>query len=143
MSIELLDIFKIILAFGLSYLIGTEREREDKPVGLRSIIFVCLGATLITIFSLKYTALASDFDMIRGIAYYLVAIGFVGGALRTRGKRIEGVTTITSLLPITILGFFIGIGEYILSVIITGLIYVTYEIKYIKIRMVKRRGKKT
>ena len=140
--INLIDLAKIGLSFCLSAVVGTERQQEDKPIGQRSIMFICLGATLITIFTLKFKELSIAFDGIRGVAYYLVAIGFLGGAINKGKKGFEGITTVCSLLCICCLGFFIGIGEYLLSLVVTLVIYLVYRLKYIKIKILKKRGKK-
>ena len=146
--IELIYLLRIGLSFLLGLIIGLEREQQDKPAGLRTILFIMLGATLTVIFSLKYMKLAEQFDAIRAIAYYLVAIGFVGGGIigRKQGK-VEGITTASLLLPISIIGFMCGTGEYLFAIISTLIIYFILKLKYLKIKIQliqkkKRRKKK-
>ena len=45
-------ISKLVLALILGGLIGAEREYRSKSAGFRTIMMICLGATLFTIFSL-------------------------------------------------------------------------------------------
>ena len=132
-----IDIIKILVSIGLSSIIGFEREKSDKPAGLRTIIFISLGATLIVIFSLKYAKISSiNFDSIRAIAYYLVAIGFVGGGIVSKSKNTsDGVTTCALLLPMTIIGLFCGIGDFYFATIITLVIFLVLMLKYIKIKL--------
>ena len=42
---------KLILAVALGGLIGFERESSQKPAGFRTNILICLGATMMMIFS--------------------------------------------------------------------------------------------
>jgi len=138
--IELLYLLRIGLSCLLGLIIGLEREQADKPAGLRTILFIILGATLTVIFSLKFvkdtSALNINYDAIRAIAYYLVAIGFVGGGIigRKQGK-IEGITTASLLLPVSIIGFLCGLGDYSLAIVATLIIYLILKLKYIKIKI--------
>ena len=136
MIIELVYLFRIGLSFLLGLIIGLEREQQDKPAGLRTVLLIMIGATLTVIFSLRYLGVVEKFDAIRAIAYYLVAIGFVGGGIigRKQGK-IEGITTASLLLPISLIGFLCGIGDYFLAIIATLIIYLILKLKYLKIKI--------
>ena len=145
MIIELTYLLRITVSVILGLVIGWEREQQDKPAGLRTILFIMLGATLTVIFSLKYTNIADNFDAIRAIAYYLVAIGFVGGGIigRKQGK-VEGITTASLILPISLIGFLVGIEDYFLAITTTILIYGILKLKYLKIKVktIRNRRKK-
>ena len=130
-------LIKIGLSLLLSSLIGSERERNDKPAGLRTIMSICLGATLVVIFSLELSkTIKLDFDIMRAIAYYLVAIGFVGGGIIGKDKRnkTEGITTASILLPVTLTGFFCGLGIYEMAITTALCIYGILMLKYVKIK---------
>ena len=43
---------RLMISLLLSSLIGSERENQDKPAGLRTIMLVCFGSTLFTIISI-------------------------------------------------------------------------------------------
>jgi len=136
MIIELVYLFRIGLSFLLGLIIGIEREQQDKPAGLRTILFIMVGATLTVVFSLRYLGITGKFDAIRAIAYYLVAIGFVGGGIigRKNGK-VEGITTAALLLPISLIGFLCGIGDYFLAICSGIIIYIILKLKYIKVKI--------
>ena len=143
--IELVYLLRIGLSFCLGLIIGLEREQADKPAGLRTVLFIMIGATLAVIFSLRYLGITEKFDAIRVIAYYLVAIGFVGGGIigRKQGK-VEGITTAALLLPISLIGFLCGIGDYFLAIAATLIIYLVLKLKYIKIKiqLIQKKGRK-
>lgn len=128
------------LSILLSGLIGYEREAQDKSAGLRTTMLICLGATLTVIFTLELIKIAKplemSFDMIRAIAYYLCAIGFVGGGIIYRsGKKLKGITTSALLLPVSVIGFFCGLGAYILAVISAICVYLILKLKYVKVKI--------
>ena len=133
---------RIALSILLSALIGIEREKEDKPAGLRTIMLICLGATFTVIFSLEYAKVTNlSYDAIRAIAYYLCAIGFVGGGIITRAKgKLEGITTSALLLPVTVIGLLCGIGSYILATMGTVIIFGILKIKYLEVKIKMRRS---
>jgi len=146
--IEFTYLYRIGLALILSLFIGWEREQQHKGAGLRTISLITLGATLIVITTLKwdiYKGLNNSFDAIRAIAYYLVGIGFVGGGLiRQKNGKLLGLTTASLLLPVSVIGFLCGMGEYILAVISAIIIFFILKLKYVKIRFekVNRRRKR-
>lgn len=124
---------KIVLCILLSSLIGIERETNDKPAGLRTIMLVGLGAALITIFTLQFGLLNNSFDTIRAISYYVASIGFLGsGIIRVGTNNSEGITTASILLPLSVIGFFCGIGEFIPAIMGTLLIYIILNLKYLE-----------
>lgn len=130
----------IALSLILSALVGFERESQDKSAGLRTTMLICLGATLTVIFTLELVKIAQplnmDFDMIRAIAYYLCAIGFVGGGIIYRcGNELKGITTSALLLPISVIGFFCGLGAYPLAIIAAICVYLILRLKYVKTKM--------
>jgi len=136
------DLLKILVALFCGLLIGFEREYQDKPAGLRTIMFIVLGATLTTIFSLKYVNLGNGFDAIRAIAYYLVAIGFVGGGIIRKSTKTDGITTASLLLPMSVIGFFCGISEFALAIIATCIIFLVLMLKYVKLKLKVKLGGK-
>jgi len=132
-------LIKLGLSLLLGSIIGYEREKNDKPAGVRTIMSLCYGATLISMVTLemaKMSTIITDFDAIRGIAYYLVAIGFVGGGIiRIHKGKIEGITTASILLPVTIMGILIGLGKFELAILSFFGILIILMLKYVKIKV--------
>jgi putative Mg2+ transporter-C (MgtC) family protein len=103
------DLFKLLLAVLLGGLIGLEREMHAKAAGLRTITLITLGATLFTMFSLRY---ADD----RVIANIVTGVGFLGaGAILLSEGRVKGLTTASTIWVAAALGMGIGLGEYYLA----------------------------
>lgn len=118
---------RMILAFALSGILGFERERVDKPAGLRTHILVGIGSCLFTI--LSFTAFPGS-DPARVASYIVAGIGFIGAGtiLQTR-ERILGITTAASLWVTAAIGMAAGVGDYILAVLVTVLTYLTLKLR--------------
>ncbi len=103
------DVVKLLLALLVGGLIGAEREYRDKAAGFRTLIFICIGSTLFTMFSLKFSDTG---DPARIAAQIVSGIGFLGAGtiLRSEG-RIHGLTTAATIWLVAALGMGIG-GEY-------------------------------
>ena len=107
------DLIKLALAVVIGGIIGAERERHNKAAGLRTMILICIGAALFTIFSMKMTG--DKYDPTRIASNIVVGIGFLGaGVILREGGRITGLTTAATIWLTAALGMGIGSGQYIL-----------------------------
>ena len=107
------DIIKLVLAVVFGAVIGAEREFRDKSAGLRTLIFICMGATLFTLYSLK---LGGEGDQVRIAANVVSGVGFLGaGAILRDGNRVTGLTTAAMIWLAAALGMGIGGGHFLLS----------------------------
>lgn len=111
MAIPYEDLLRLVLAVVVGGLLGAEREYREKPAGFRTLIFICLGATLFTTLS---RVLAPD-DPVRIAANIVTGIGFLGaGAILREGTRVEGLTTAAAIWLTAALGMGLGGGHYLL-----------------------------
>lgn len=111
------DIIKLLLAILVGGLIGAEREYRDKAAGFRTIIFICVGASLFTNFSVK---LSGDSDPTRIAANIVSGVGFLGAGAIMRGTgRVMGLTTASTIWLAAALGMGIGGEEYGLALAAT------------------------
>jgi len=93
----------LVLAVLLGALIGIERERHDRPAGLRTHILVCLGSALITLVSRDLAG--TRFDPGRIAAQIVSGIGFLGaGTIFRQGSLVRGLTTAASLWVVAGIG---------------------------------------
>lgn len=111
MDIAFEDIGKLLLALLIGGLIGAEREYRDKAAGFRTMIFICVGSTLFTMFSLK---IAHTSDPARIAAQIVTGVGFLGGGaiLRDTGRRVMGLTTAATIWLVAALGMGVGAAYY-------------------------------
>ena len=107
-------IIKLSLSILLGGAIGIERELRSKSAGFRTIMLICLGATLFTIFSI-YIGHGSTPDRIA--SNVVVGIGFMGGGIIFRtNNRVNGITTAAAMWLAAALGVGIGCGYYMASI---------------------------
>lgn len=109
------DVSKLILSAVIGAVIGLEREYRGKVAGFKTMMMICLGSTLFTIFSIK---LGTDLSHDRIAANIITGIGFIGaGAIfKDRENMVSGLTTATIIWIIAAIGMGIGSGEMLFSI---------------------------
>jgi putative Mg2+ transporter-C (MgtC) family protein len=102
------DAVKLLAAFIIGALLGAEREYHDKSAGMRTLILICVGSTLFTIFS---TRIAGTGDPGRIAAQIVSGVGFIGaGVILQRRGQIRGLTTASTIWITAALGIGVGVG---------------------------------
>lgn len=116
------DILKLFLALALGGAIGAERELRDKDAGFRTLMFICSGSAMFTIFSTRLSEMNGG-DPARIAAQIVTGIGFLGAGviLREHGE-IRGLTTAATIWLVAALGVGIGAGLYLFSTLAAGVI---------------------
>ena len=105
---------KLILSIIIGGVIGMEREIRSKSAGFRTIILICLGATLFTIFS---QVLGHPSNMDRIASNIVTGIGFLGaGVIFRSNTRVNGITTAAAIWLSAALGMGIGCDYYTVSI---------------------------
>ncbi|MGH9460731.1 MAG: MgtC/SapB family protein [Vicinamibacteria bacterium] len=115
--------FVIILVSVLcGAIVGAERERAEKPAGLRTLTLICLGSTIFTVMSIDPAFGAVD--PTRVAAQIVTGVGFLGAGaiLRERGS-ISGLTTAASIWVISAVGMVVGVGYALSGLVLAALIY--------------------
>jgi putative Mg2+ transporter-C (MgtC) family protein len=102
----------VVLAFSAilcGILVGGERQRREKPAGLRTLSLVCLGAAVFTMVSFAFTTTTGDSG--RVAAQIVTGIGFLGAGVILHGRRIvSGVTTAAIIWVAASIGMVVGAG---------------------------------
>ena len=99
----------ILVALFCGALIGLERQRHEKPAGLRTLILVCLGSAAFTMAGFAFTSKTGDSG--RVAAQIVTGIGFLGAGviLHPRGT-ISGATTAAAIWVTAAIGMLAGAG---------------------------------
>lgn len=126
-ALELHEIaIRLIIAATLGGLIGLEREFSERPAGLKTHVFVSMGAALIMLVSSD--AFITDFpdeliDPARMAAQVVSGIGFLGaGTIMESRGAVSGLTTAATLWIASSIGLAVGIGYYEGALITTGIV---------------------
>ena len=124
------QVVELLIAFGLTALIGLEREIHGKSAGLRTQTIVGTAAALILIVS-KYgffDVLAAglvEVDPSRVAAQIVSGIGFLGaGLIIMRQGSVHGLTTAASVWESAAIGMAAAAGLVKLAVVVTILHFV-------------------
>lgn len=118
-------LLQVALAVGCGGAIGIEREVRGRAAGLRTMILVCLGATLTMIVSNELARPTGEVETAilrvdpgRIAAGIVTGIGFLGGAVVVKlGDLVRGVTTAASIWLAAALGIVIGERFYMLAIV--------------------------
>jgi putative Mg2+ transporter-C (MgtC) family protein len=128
-------ISRIAAGSALGGIIGYERDRHRRPVGLRTHLIVAMAAASFMVLSSQFVYFqhyaASDLvevDASRIAASVVSAVGFLaaGSILRT-GATVQGLTTAAGLWLVTAIGMCAGSGMFLESAAVTlmGIIALT------------------
>ena len=98
-----------LVAITCGIILGLERQRREKPAGLRTLSLVCLGSCAFTIASFAFTSTTGDSG--RVAAQIVTGIGFLGAGVILHGKRtISGMTTAATIWVAAAIGMIAGAG---------------------------------
>lgn len=115
-------ILKIVLAVIVGGIIGAERELRT-GIGMRTMMLICLGATLFTIYSDFFAV--GEGDPRRIAAAVVTGVGFLGAGMILRHQGgIFGLTTAATVWLVAALGMGIGIEQYGLVAVATVLVLI-------------------
>lgn len=90
-------------------IVGAEREKREKPAGMRTLIFVCLGAAVFTMVGFSFTSSTGDSG--RVAAQVVTGVGFLGAGVILHGRAmVSGATTAASIWLMASIGVVAGAG---------------------------------
>lgn len=111
---------QILLALLLGGVIGFERERSNKPAGLRTHMLVAAGTTAFTLASVHGFEGGNPGDTSRVAAQIVSGIGFLGaGTIFRSGSEVRGLTTAATVWLVAALGMLVGLEMYWLAIFTT------------------------
>ncbi|QEU47650.1 MgtC/SapB family protein [Schleiferilactobacillus harbinensis] len=147
-------ILRLFLAVAVSGLIGYDREHKNRPAGLRTHILVCVGACIIAMVQKEigfnalniaraYPKMAGVVraDDARLIAQVVSGIGFLGaGTIIVQHRAVRGLTTAASLWAMACLGLAVGMGNYVVAIAGTLVVFgvLAFLQKIIRVHAYKR-----
>src|SRR5690606_37913961 len=109
------DLVSIGVSVLAGSLVGLEREYKNKSAGFRTIVLICLGATVFTIVS-RFGVGSDD----RIAANIITGIGFIGAGVIFKDKfSVMGLTTAAVIWIVAGIGMAAGIGYYGLAIAIS------------------------
>lgn len=115
---------RLIIAAILGGIIGLEREKLNRPAGVRTHMIVCLGSCLIMLLGGYMHQIDNTIDITRLGAQVVSGIGFLGaGAILKDGFSVRGLTTAATLWVVACVGLSVGGGFYSAGILTTIIVY--------------------
>jgi putative Mg2+ transporter-C (MgtC) family protein len=121
------DVLRLFCAAVAGGLLGLDRERHEKPAGLRTHMLVSLGSATFVLLAFETGEEVmsefgqSGFDPTRVLQGVVGGIGFLGAGsiIQARGQ-VSGVTTAASVWMAGALGAAAGVGAYAVLAVATA-----------------------
>ena len=122
-------------------LIGLERELKNKDAGIKTSIFICVGAAIFTYLGSRIDGVN---DNSRVIAQIVSGIGFIGGGVIIYEKdKVQGLTSAVIIWVTAAIGILSGMGMYYEAVMSTLTIVISDKlIDMLKQRLIGRSKSK-
>src|SRR5580698_4617784 len=120
-------LLRITAGASLGAVIGYERDRHRRPVGLRTHLIVAMAAATFMVISSQFVYWQRygkgdlvEVDSSRIAASVVSAVGFLaGGAILRTGVSVQGLTTAAGLWLVTAIGMSSGAGMFVESAAVT------------------------
>jgi putative Mg2+ transporter-C (MgtC) family protein len=125
---EMLLVLRLLVAFGLTFVLGFERQLRGSPAGDRTFSLIGVATGVIGVLSANNAPNA--------LAGAVTGIGFIGGGLvfhqaMRHGEVVRGVTTAAAIFATASIGAAAGEGKFALAAVATGLVLLALEIRYL------------
>lgn len=152
MMYELKILVHVILASLLGAIIGYEREKTDKPAGIKTnmivggsvTLLVSMGESITIHFQQLGLSEVMQTDPTRIIQAIIVGVSFIGAGTVMQVQKdykVKYLTTAASILYSTGVGISVALQQYILAVGLTLFILIIYyPIKWIEDKFIKSTG---
>jgi putative Mg2+ transporter-C (MgtC) family protein len=122
-------LIRILVGATLGGVIGYERDRHGRQVGLRTHLIVAMAAATFMVISVKFVYFQhygkDDLvvvDASRIAASVVAGIGFLaGGSILRTGTTVQGLTTAAGLWLVTAIGMCSGAAMYVEAAVVTAL----------------------
>lgn len=120
-----MDFWNVVLRFAVIFiaasLFGWQRQRAHKPIGFGTYIFVAIGSCGAAIVSIDF----SPQNPLIILSAVMTGVGFLGaGALIKTSDKVLGFTSAATVWLFAVLGYIVGVGDYIVGGIIYFLIWI-------------------
>lgn len=117
-GIALDNFLRLAISFILTLPVALERERANKPLGLRTFPLVAVASTAYVM--IGKVAFAGDLGaQARIIQGLITGIGFLGGgAILKQGTDVHGTATAASIWSTAALGAAVAYGRYEIAVVL-------------------------
>jgi putative Mg2+ transporter-C (MgtC) family protein len=123
MNEEVSVVFRLLAGAIAGGALGLPRNLSDKPIGMRTLALVSLGAAMVSVAALRYLPAGTDANatarVLQGLLQGLmVGVGFIGAGVILRDtstNKVHGLTTATTVWIAAALGIACGIADWLVA----------------------------
>jgi putative Mg2+ transporter-C (MgtC) family protein len=116
-------VLRLLAAAAAGIVLGFQREVTDKPIGMRTLALVSLGAAMVAATAVRYPGLGGEPDAISRVLQgvlqgLMVGVGFIGAGVILRDestKKVHGLTTATTVWIAAALGIACGVADWLVA----------------------------
>lgn len=119
----------LVILILCGFILGYERQKTNKVIGIRSVILLMLGSFIFTYISTRIGG-----DPSRVATQIASGVGFIGAGIiwKDKSTNITNLTTAILIWVIAALGSMIAIELFAEAVVITGVIYIVLRFNFLK-----------
>lgn len=130
MELEVTEVaLRLLAASVVGGLLGLNRDLEQKPIGIRTLGLVSLGAAIIAVATIEVPGIYENKDALSRVVQGLIqgvmaGIGFIGAGVILRlpdTGNVKGLTTAATVWVAAALGICCGLGSWEVVLIGTGI----------------------
>lgn len=147
---DIIDVaWRLCAAVAVGMLLGLNRDLSNKPIGMRTLGLVSLGAAIVSVSTVHFESLIDHPDalsrVVQGVIQGVMAgIGFIGAGVilrDTKEKTVKGLTTAATVWVTAALGIACGLASWqivVLSVILS--VFLLVGVAWIEAALGKDEG---
>jgi putative Mg2+ transporter-C (MgtC) family protein len=113
-------ILRLGAAVAAGVIVGINRDLANKPIGMRTLGLVALGAAVVSLATIRFEGMADNPDamsrVVQGIIQGIMAgISFIGAGVilrDTQARTVEGLTTAATVWVTAALGIACGLAAW-------------------------------
>jgi len=116
-------LLRIGLGALLGGLTGIERDKAEKPAGIRTMLLIASGSAAFALLGERIvgdiSASGVQVDTTRVLSYLITGVGFLGGgAILHSRNSVHGLTTAATIWAVAGMGAACGVGEFDIALLI-------------------------
>jgi putative Mg2+ transporter-C (MgtC) family protein len=125
-----------------AFVIGVEREIKKKPAGIRSMILIAVGCSILTWIAKEASVNIAGVDPTRIIGQIITGIGFLGGGtILKNDDKIQGITTAAFVWIASTMGIMSGLGYILEPIFLTiGLVTISILLEKVEKFVAKKKS---
>ena len=127
-------VLRILVALGLGFCIGLERDLTGHLAGIRINVLMCLGSCLFLLFPMLY----GSNEMFRIASYIVSGVGFLcSGVIFKDSVSVRGINTAATLWCTAAIGILASSGMFLFASVATAILIISNVVLRLIVRRIR------